>query len=105
MTETMTKKLEPNKECPFCGETPSTGLCGDRVMHDCKSLGAFISCTVEGWNTRYKRTCHSDIKTEPSYYEGGCEYDDTYYCSECGDCWGPCAYKFCPNCGAEVVDA
>lgn len=108
----MTDQLEP---CPFCGGRPSIGLCGNRLMHDCKSLGAFISCTPEAWNTRYKRTCHIVIKPTDSDYRDGWHY----LCSECGfpievgevesfaDGSTPIVLShaaFCWHCGAEVAD-
>lgn len=70
-------------------------------MHDCKTLKAFISCTVEDWNTRYKRTCRRVNSLEAFGIKDGGEDFDT--CSLC-------ARKlyvediFCSGCGAEVVD-
>lgn len=96
----MSNELKP---CPFCKETPSVGLCGDRVMHDCKTLGELIVCTVEAWNTRYEPTCHP-VKDDEGWVK----------CSECGhelytdfDSVSKLhvVEPYCPHCDAKVVSA
>lgn len=63
---------------------------------------------LAAWNTRYKRTCEWSIKKGGTFY-------DVYQCSACGYEYAEsrtdhgikvelCDAKFCPNCGAEVVD-
>lgn len=83
----MSNELKP---CPFCKETPSVGLCGDRVMHDCETLGELIVCTVEAWNTRYEHTCELIMhEGSPACSEYLAEQD-----------YGA---RFCDQCGAKVV--
>lgn len=112
----MTEKLKP---CPFQkeGEThdvrfvelkPGYGQVG------CADCGFWFPSdevltkaeAFERWNTRYKRTCKS------SY----CKETDERQCHERGGTLQACAMfdpdvdgfvsspKFCPNCGAEVID-
>ncbi len=64
---------------------------------------------ISKWNTRAERTCHIEVKHSDSDYT-----DEPHWkCSECGalipvyECDGnkPIDYaKYCPNCGAKVVD-
>lgn len=98
------------KPCPFCG-----GEAQFARGFDHGDIGAirWVSCTRCGamtrsklyktekeaavaWNTRAERTCHRVVKTRQ---------DDRRdcYCSECNT-WWPVKYRYCPNCGAKVVN-
>lgn len=105
----MTKELEP---CPFCGGEAMLCENIDYSYVYCMRCGcqtneaSYILDAIEAWNTRYKRTCKSDY----------CRETDEWQCLSCGGTLQNCAMfdpdvdgfvgspKFCPNCGAEVVD-
>lgn len=106
----MTNELEP---CPFCGGEVKL----DRNFIICDTCAVRMERAIvyprwhehteliQRWNTRYKRTCK--MEPDPDY--------DLVVCSECGyeeeihllfPSSGDQVYdgKFCPSCGAEVVD-
>lgn len=92
--------------CPFCGK--KTALVMDKTwggqgwscaVH-CLGCGANIGVhpteeqAVEAWNTRAERTCHMDHTKWPG----------ESVCSACGQHFDECYERYCPNCGAKVVD-
>lgn len=120
------------KQCPFCGKTNRVGAVklrdssphcnwerdSDGEKRAVESWVCFCAnCGVKqvyahrtreeairAWNTRYKRTCHLNMSNPPTR---------GWYCSEChvyisdeamADASTWLKLKFCPNCGAEVVD-
>lgn len=113
----MTNELEP---CPFRKEGDTHEL---TIIDELGEAWVRCSCGVAGpmfsgpnrkeqaaehWNTRYKRTCEWNIKHSGTLY-------DVYQCSACGYEYAEsrtdhgikvelCDAKFCPNCGAEVLD-
>lgn len=107
----MTKELYP---CPFCGGEgiPFAFSIMEEYGVRCDDCGAqtddqfdSLEAAIKAWNTRYKRTCKME-RFDP-YVQG-------LKCSKCGikvepiidtiDCSPHSPYKFCPNCGSEVVD-
>ena len=107
------------KPCPFCGEKPSivnvrTGVFWTNefsfIDHiKCSRCGLEISGddAARLWNTRVERTCKP-------VNVAGYAWDD-FECSECGwvtwsflmeheGCGTVCKPRFCPNCGAKVVE-
>lgn len=116
----MTNELEP---CPFCGgeatvmESPdgfaSVGCANDWCPTTHMVFPLMFSFNskekaINAWNTRHKRTCEWSIKKGGTFY-------DVYQCSACGYEYAESRTdhgikvelidaKFCPNCGAEVVD-
>lgn len=98
-------------ECPFCGGEAGW-MDGLIVCSGCgvsmRSVVQSYELTNKRWNTRYKRTCEWSIKKGGTFY-------DVYQCSACGYEYAESRTdhgikvelidaKFCPNCGAEVVD-
>lgn len=117
------------KECQFCGSTDpeirydlmpnNMRMCKIACWHDAPAI--YVECIGIGdtkeeayemaagnWNTRYKRTCEWSIKKGGTFY-------DVYQCSACGYEYAESRTdhgikvelidaKFCPNCGAEVVN-
>ena len=111
---------EELRECPHCGATRGLytldeygGLCVDDDLiaqifcDNCKSAFENESANngkelIEAWNTRAERTC---TLTNRRWDNGMCTWG--VECSECGarfehetgECW-----RYCPSCGAEVVE-
>lgn len=101
-------KLKP---CPFCGGggipievfngayTVRCGKCGVSCP-DGTLYGRYSEAeAIEAWNTRYERTCKMEVF---SMHDEG---DFTFRCSECGK--GYVEYeppRYCPHCGARVVE-
>lgn len=119
------------KPCPFCGgeallwlrfpgdypfrpyerrwATVSCGRCAARVTRaglDGTEEGA-AKDAADAWNTRAERTCKPANVAEYAW--------DDFECSECGwvtwsflmeheGCGTVCKPRFCPNCGAKVVE-
>ena len=93
------------KPCPLCGgpasvyeytagvfwTTPTveaTRIGCDRCGLEIRGDGA-----ARAWNTRAERTCHDEAK-----------YPDFFVCSACHVTIGKWVPRYCPNCGAKVVD-
>lgn len=114
------------KPCPFCGGEPimssyTYSLSGAGIQykvecerHDCPAQPTVdwhywtAEEAAEAWNTRAERTCKPANVSEYAW--------DDFECSECGwvtwsffmeheGCGTVCQPRFCPNCGAKVVDA
>ena len=102
------------KECPFCGKEPYMVDEGDECNPDqfyvvCPNSACFVEGTdfyateeaaAEAWNTRWERTCHDDGI-------------GLFRCDACGafvkrgavmDCCDAVPIRYCPNCGAKLVD-
>jgi len=111
--------------CPFCGgeyaqvrymggkwQEPSAFDSGYRgECCDCGAITAACDTEAEAiaaWNARAERTCEMEL-TELS---SGSAYHDVWLCSACGEqveqhtVMGKSEPpRYCPNCGARVVDA
>lgn len=100
------------KPCPFCGGEPTMSsytystLGGGYVQFkvECENDNCPAQPTVdwhywseaeaaEAWNTRAERTCHDEAK-----------YPDFFVCSACHVTIGKWVPRYCPNCGAKVVE-
>ena len=93
--------------CPFCGGEASIaindGIFSGRLYTPKCACGANLlgvwrteAEAVAAWNTRAERTCRLNtafIGYIPAWYE-------------CGECKQPMfsKYRYCPNCGAKVVE-
>lgn len=101
--------LEP---CPFCGKQPKRFTCkknledGYYVIYRCSNKNHEFHVTgdsdieaIEAWNTRYEKTCK--FTSDDKFSIGAVQCD-------CGEHWFPendkSRFKFCPNCGARVVN-
>ena len=104
------------RECPFCGSTDigiyQFGIIPDASVR-CESCGSStdseystVEEAVEAWNTRYEPTCTMEAD-EDAY--------SMVICSKCGYVEesllfvpedGPIEFtgKYCPNCGAKVIE-
>lgn len=108
----MTNGLEP---CPFCHGALAVNQDENGWWHHSCTEYCYLSAgfptkeeaTIAA-NTRHKRTCEWSIKKGGTFY-------DVYQCSACGYEYAESRTdhgikvelidaKFCPNCGAEVVD-
>lgn len=108
------------KRCPFCGEKPefrsygknATGYGAQVVCFGCNAaVSSATFCktqqeadesAVEAWNRRAERTCRNLEKGSPGEFScSACGYesgpDDAFY--------HPSDFRFCPCCGARLVDA
>ena len=115
------------RPCPFCGREPTMSsytystLGGGYVQFkvECENDNCPAQPTVdwhywseaeaaEAWNTRVERTCKAANVAEYAW--------DDFECSECGwvtwsflmeheGCGTVCQPRYCPNCGAKVVEA
>lgn len=98
--------------CPFCGGEAELAEQGPFTVARCADgwcIGGGVSATytdpesaVKAWNTRAERTC------EPTNCDSG-EIDVDVYALSCGHvAYYPSIYedtpKYCPECGAKVVD-
>ena len=83
--------------CPVCPTTPTADL----IAYKTEAKAA------EAWNTRAERTCKPANVAEYAW--------DDFECSECGwvtwsflmeheGCGTVCKPRYCPNCGAKVVE-
>ena len=99
------------KPCPFCGgeaNTFQTRWTNNRWYTCCPSCETICGLpdgydfvgkydteaeAAEAWNTRAERTCHDEAK-----------YPDFFVCSACHVTIGKWVPRYCPNCGAKVVD-
>ena len=101
-------KLKP---CPFCGgkaepfnpfENTEGTWCV--ICSECAAATGFEQTeaeAIEAWNTRAERTCKNNDT----------DNDEFFQCSECGKSsvteflrGGYGVPRYCPNCGARVVD-
>ena len=101
------------KPCPFCG---SEAKMHAAFAHGVASrVGAYVECgscgawskthwgdgaqekTAEAWNRRAERTCHDEAGSQQSFLCGGCGWFWNDQEDELG-------FRYCPNCGARVVD-
>ena len=102
------------KPCPFCGgvsietDYEGTDCCGNHFAHayciDCgtevkgdpeKSKDKAVDSALDAWNRRAERTCHY------VYDKENC----AWRCSECGGLEPVGDHvRYCPDCGARVVD-
>ena len=106
-------------DCPFCGGEArlfdiswTTTAYGGHMFKDpfwqvicdkCKAgIGDFNTEAeaIAAWNTRHERTCH--IEHMPKNEELRCR--SWLACSECGNEIDNYEMKYCPNCGAKVVE-
>lgn len=97
------------KECPFCGgESEICDPAIDGFYVECANAKCLVNpqtwCyddkegAIEAWNTRYERTCALEINTDMSAIRcGKCGYEVSR---------GTVLQdvKFCPNCGARVIN-
>lgn len=95
------------KPCPFCGgvhvEIVNQGSMPDdpHVVQcdDCDASASGMSAdeAITAWNRRYERTCHDEAESPMSFL-----------CGECGWFWNDpedeLGFRYCPNCGARVVE-
>ena len=100
------------KPCPFCGQQPEVEEWrrGAVIAHrNCPvgvdsfsddpngdGFGVYFSdleSAARAWNTRAERTCHDEAK-----------YPDFFVCSACHVTIGKWVPRYCPNCGAKVVE-
>lgn len=99
--------------CPFCGGKAevteynggfaavgcSNGRC---YMHPHAFGFPSVDDAVEKWNRRYERTCQMEYDEE---WSGDELYPtEAYSCSECGHITPDGKPRYCPGCGAKVVD-
>lgn len=97
------------KPCPFCGGEGSAyqvldypEKIGPRFSVICNGCGASVTTifqsewtAIEAWNRRAERTCHYVYDKELCAWR----------CSECGGLEPVgCHVRYCPDCGARVVD-
>lgn len=98
--------------CPFCGGEAFMNCKHEFVWGQCRECGAEArTCrteaeAIQAWNTRHERTCKV-LGTIRYDYEGG--YGGFDYETElsCGHIWRDdygFAPKYCPECGAKVVE-
>ena len=118
------------KPCPFCGGEAETWSnyfdekdmtlwqvrCKERpyaVEHPCYTADSFVSFTteaeaVEAWNTRAERTCtfsKCEKSGDPYPTCSACGYEtDLHECEWYMDDAFEYEKKFCPNCGARVME-
>ena len=104
------------KPCPFCGgeakeiDPPREGYWMGFWRVRCTGCGATMNgsnrhMNLCAWNRRAERTC-GELRGEPRHdaigYSAAHE-DDELWCEHCDieldDSW-----RFCPNCGAKVVE-
>ena len=100
--------------CPFCGgEVDHQEMWDGAYSFTCRQCGLnarftddiaravpeMLKGTEKKWNTRYERTCHI---VEKQRYSDGLVRDLRLSCG----CHVTAAdvVKYCPNCGAKVVD-
>lgn len=97
------------KPCPFCGGAAEIWTDGygewGLVSHRAGCLFPqypnhhIQKADFDAWNTRAERTCIAEENSDASY--GDC----MYVCSECGADFDNEEFpKYCPQCGAKVVD-
>ena len=103
------------KPCPFCGGEARAEEYGDGYIPQCdhKHTCVIADCefpadewyisegfAIEAWNARWERTCHDDGI-------------GVFRCDTCGafanrdavtDCCTTIPIRYCPNCGAKVVE-
>lgn len=105
------------KPCPFCGGEPRLVEEISLAKIACMNRGCEVEPetpwfwsvdeAAEAWNTRAERTCKAANVAEYAW--------DDFECSECGwvtwsflmeheGCGTVCKPRYCPNCGAKVVD-
>ena len=92
------------KRCPFCGGEARYHI-HDRFGIECIECGAGYAAVFptkadveRAWNARAERTCHDTWDVELT---GRLRFA----CSECGGVSLEIAARYCPICGAKVVDA
>lgn len=113
------------KPCPVCGSANVGVRSWWNALHetgyfaecmDCGCMVGFMAdpmgwCAAaydteeeaaEAWNTRAERTCRDKGGI-------GTKFPAVFICSECGWCstvfaFGECMPRYCPNCGAKVVE-
>lgn len=101
---TDSRKYDRLLPCPFCGEDanlerPHEG--GIYVRHMCDFVeGAWFETeaeAIDAWNTRAERMCENVMPRSYNYLE----------CSLCGSLAykGSAEFRYCPNCGAKVVES
>lgn len=109
------------KPCPFCGgEAEAVHEIDGFWTVECVKCGALVD-GIEAWNTRagckdcaaLNRAAGLWAKADKRVreLERTCKNMATvqrkFACSECGDVWGKPSvdeFKFCPTCGAKVVE-
>lgn len=97
------------RPCPFCGATeptvhildaPESLVACDYRKGGCGASGRPFNTdkqAIEAWNTRAERTCHTTWDIELT---GRLRFK----CSECGAVSLDVAPRYCPACGARVVE-
>lgn len=105
--------------CPFCGVPivyEDCGYVGEVIMDTANTehedwcffnsssgdaFGKPYQWDFDAWNQRAERTCIRVVKTNER--PGKTVFNQWYACSECGHPLNP-NDKYCPNCGAKVVE-
>ena len=98
--------------CPFCGgeaefETYGGTACAV-TCRKCRCGTPTVSLNdgeraVEAWNRRAERTCHIKLSKTSVWHCDGCgqTIDGNCFADNGGRL---VEYRYCPNCGARVVD-
>lgn len=100
----MTAELKP---CPFCGGKAKIIQSSRRTLfftacEDCDADSDYYDTeekAAEAWNRRTERTCQNTGDRDLA--------NDKYYDFKCSACGFECSAadaKFCPHCGAKVVE-
>lgn len=100
------------KPCPFCGNKPDMwyteriGLwtihCFNEDAHRAGAAAKTEAEAIEAWNTRHERTCELE---PPSCGARRCKRCGAFVSVDAVfDCCGVIPTRFCPNCGAKVVE-
>ena len=97
------------KPCPFCGGEAAFHE-HERVGVECIECGAGFACVyrdrdeaADEWNRRSERTCRIKLSKTSAWHCDGCgqTLDSNCFADNGGRLT---EYRYCPNCGARVMD-
>lgn len=110
---TVAKLIEELKACPFCGGEAKMTIYKSLYMVECTTCGATIGRSInlnddpdtlntrdevmEAWNLR-------DVESKPERTCRPVIEDETKVCSNCGYDIDGYGWRYCPNCGARIVE-